>query len=61
MKDIISKWFLCTGCDRKITINFTEKEQEKQIKCTHCGKYSIVTKKVTSFVTNADKKNTLHL
>jgi predicted RNA-binding Zn-ribbon protein involved in translation (DUF1610 family) len=42
MKEIISKWFICTGCDRKITINFTEKEQEKQIKCAHCGKYSIV-------------------
>jgi len=43
MKEIVSKWFLCNGCDRKITINFSEKEKEKQIKCTHCGKYSIIT------------------
>jgi predicted RNA-binding Zn-ribbon protein involved in translation (DUF1610 family) len=46
MKEVISKWFLCSGCGIKITINFSDKELEKQIKCTHCGKYSIVRKSV---------------
>lgn len=44
MKKLIEKWFLCNGCDRKITINFSLKEDEKQIRCTHCGKYNIVKK-----------------
>jgi DNA-directed RNA polymerase subunit RPC12/RpoP len=51
MKEIISKWYICDGCDRKTTINFSEKEEEKQVKCIYCGKYSIIRKSIC-------KKNT---
>lgn len=43
MKKII-KWFICSGCGIKINISFLQNETEKQVKCSHCGKYSIIKK-----------------
>ena len=32
------KFFLCKGCNKKYTINYTTKDKEKETKCTYCGK-----------------------
>ena len=38
--NIKEKFVLCTGCRKYSTINFTDKDTEKQIKCTICGQIS---------------------
>jgi len=38
--NIKEKFVLCMGCRKYSTINFTDKDTEKQIKCTICGQIS---------------------
>lgn len=35
---IKDKFVLCLGCRKKMTINYTDKQKEKQMKCPYCGK-----------------------
>lgn len=45
MKKILEQWFKCLGCNTMKTINFKQKEKEKQFIC-ECGKHSLVKNKV---------------
>ena len=41
MIEVKQKFVLCTGCKKKQTINFTNKNTEKEMKCTYCGQITI--------------------
>ncbi len=38
IKNILDKFVLCIGCNKRYTINFLKNDKIKESKCSYCGK-----------------------